>query len=119
MRKIVISGLVAVAAVLGSAVPAVTASAATAGTRATAVPAVTARLATAAGPATLARPATVISADLAAMGDKISCASPTACLAVGAAGGENGPQVAVARALHAGRGGPSRSRRPRARRTRR
>ena len=102
MRKIAISGLVAVAAVLGSAVPAVTASAATAGTRATTVPAVTARLATAAGPATLARPATVISADLAAMGDKISCASPTACLAVGAAGGENGPQVAVARALHAG-----------------
>ena len=88
MRKIVFSDLVALAAVLGSAVPAVTASAATTATRTTA------------WPATAARPATNISADLMAQGDKISCASLTACLAVGVASGLNGPQTAVAYALH-------------------
>jgi hypothetical protein len=106
MRKIAISALVAVAAVLGSVVPAVTASAATTGTMATAGtaamagPAVATRLAAVARPATPARSATVISADLGAMGDKISCASPTACLAVGGNGGDTGPELAVAYALH-------------------
>jgi hypothetical protein len=97
LRKIVISGLVTVAAVLGSAVPAVTASAATAKT-ATAV--TTTAWPAAAGLATPARPATNISADLGAMGDKISCASPTACLAVEGIGGDTGPEVATAEALH-------------------
>jgi hypothetical protein len=104
MRKIVISGLVAAAALLGSAVPAITANAATANvsaahaaTTGTAAMTLAAR---SARPATAAGPSTVISADLAAMGDKISCASPTACLAVGTKGGENGPQVPIAKALH-------------------
>jgi hypothetical protein len=100
------TGLVASVAVLGSVLPAVTAGAASTGTAATAAPSVSAKLATAARPAALARlasiarPSTVISADLGAMGDKISCASPTACLAVGGNGGESGRETAVARALH-------------------
>ena len=84
MNKLLIAGLGTAVAVLGSAATAVTAGAATAQpAAATAATAVASRPATLARLATVAGPARVISADLGAQGDKISCASPTACLAVG------------------------------------
>jgi hypothetical protein len=91
VRKIVISGLVAVAAVLGSAVPAVTASAATTGQPAVRVPAAA---------AVLARPAAA-AVFLTTIGDRISCASPTACLAVGTNTDSSGTaSITVAERLH-------------------
>jgi hypothetical protein len=87
---------VAIAAVLGSAVPAVTAVAATRESAATPVPAVV-QLATAGRLATAARPDAGSPVDLSFLGDRISCASPTACLAIGSNANASAP---IAEALH-------------------
>src|SRR5258708_248788 len=79
----------AAAAVLGSVIPAAAAGAAT-----DSAPAAAARL------ASPARPGASIAAVLPTTGDRISCAAPTACLAVGADSGSSGNQVPVAEALH-------------------
>jgi hypothetical protein len=77
------TGLVAIAAVVGSAVPAVSAAAAT-----TPVPAV-------------ARPGAAVSAGLSETGSRISCGSATACLAVGTNTGSSGNQsIPFAEAMH-------------------
>ena len=73
MRKIVMSGVVALAAVLGGAIPAATASAAV---RPTAANAATL-------PSTV-RPLASIEGAAYFLGDRISCGSATTCLAVGA-----------------------------------
>ena len=101
MRRIAMSGLVAVAAVLGSAVPAVTASAATTGTATAPVPAV-ARLATSARIPTEARSRADISVAVSSVGSRISCGSPTACLAVGTNtnNSSDSESIPVAEALH-------------------
>ncbi len=82
-------GFVALLALLGSTVPALTASAATR------VPAVAAQ------PSSPARPGATIGVSLTTLGDRISCASPTACLAVGANYDSSGnPSTPLAIALH-------------------
>lgn len=85
MRKLALSGLVAIAAVLGSAIP-LTASAATTPSAATAV--------------ALARPAASTGIAVAGLGGRISCASPTVCLAVGSDLNSAGSSTPVAEALH-------------------
>ena len=91
VRRIVMTGLVATAAVLGSVVPAVSATAAT-----RPAPATVARLASPA-----AGSAGTVSVAIDSIGDRISCASPTACLAVGMQTDSSGDQTApVAEALH-------------------
>src|SRR5258708_34327520 len=97
VRKIVMTGFVAAGAVLGSVVPAVTASAVTSGTAAVRLPAAAAALAAAAAPA---RPGATIAVALSTIGDRISCASPTACLAVGTDSGSSGNEIPIAQALH-------------------
>ena len=82
------TGLVAAVALLGTVIPASDASAAT-----DPVPVVAAHL------ASLARPGASSTAFLTTTGDRISCASPTACLAVGADVGSSGNQFPVAEAL--------------------
>jgi hypothetical protein len=82
VRKIVMTGLVGAAAMLGSVVPALTAAAAANGTATTSVPSATARLATTARTPDSARSAAEITFSM-FIRDRISCASPTACLAVG------------------------------------
>jgi hypothetical protein len=97
------SGLVAIAALLGSTVPAITAGATAEGTAATPVTAATARLA-----ASLVRTAHTAAARSPReitfslfVRDRISCASPTACLAVGLNTDSSGrPTTPAAEALH-------------------
>ena len=85
MRKLALSGLVAVATVLGSAIPA---AASTANTPAAAAAAAT------------ARPTAAATAAAASLGGRISCASPTACLAVGADINSAGNSTPIAETLH-------------------
>src|SRR6478752_3739653 len=85
VRKLALSGLVAVATVLGSAIPA---AASTANTPAAAAAAAT------------ARPTAAATAAAASLGGRISCASPTACLAVGADINSAGNSTPIAETLH-------------------
>jgi len=85
VRKLALSGLVAAAAVLGSAIPSV-ASAATTPTSAAA--------------AAAARPQAAATVAVAGLGGRISCASPTACLAVGSDINSAGNSTPVAETLH-------------------
>jgi hypothetical protein len=87
VRKIVMSGVVALAAVLGGAIPAATASAAVRPTAAAA----------AALPATV-RPLASIESAAFFLGSRISCGSATACLAVGA-NVTNSSETSLAEAL--------------------
>jgi hypothetical protein len=85
VRKLALSGLVAVAAVLGSAIPAAASTAST--------PA-------AAAAAAVTRPAVAATAAIAGPGGRISCASPTACLAVGSDINSAGNSTPIAETLH-------------------
>jgi hypothetical protein len=94
------SGLVAIAALLGGAAPAITATAATTQTAATSVPGFAARLMTTARTPASARSPRDITFDI-FVADRISCASPTACLAVGLNFDSSGhPTTPAAESLH-------------------